>query len=257
MALTHEGTSSASATRKRVLVIVPCFNEEETIAAVLREIAEVLPEADLLVVDDGSADETRPVAMAAGAKVATLPFNLGVGGALRTGFRYAVRHGYQAALQIDGDGQHDPREARKLLAGLADADLVIGARFADADDTYEADPARRVIMRVLARSLSRRTGTTLTDTTSGFRAFGPAALALFAAHYPAEYLGDTVEALLIATRQHLRVRQVPVAMRPRQGGVASQTPLKASLQLLRLIPAFVIPAQLKYRSRIPVTEEHP
>ncbi|GAB3490923.1 glycosyltransferase family 2 protein [Flexivirga sp.] len=257
MAVTGEERAPVFDASQRILVIIPCFNEEATIRTVLREVVQALPTADILVVDDGSADETRPVAMAAGVQVATLPFNLGVGGALRAGFRYAVRHGYDAALQIDGDGQHDPREARKLLAALATADLVIGARFAAADDDYEADPARRAVMRVLARSLSHRAGTTLTDTTSGFRAFGPAALALFAAHYPAEYLGDTVEALLIATRQHLTVRQVPVRMRPRQGGVASQSSLKASLQLLRLMPAFVIPAQLKYRTRMPVTEEHP
>lgn len=242
---------------QRTLVIIPCFNEEATIASVLAEVTEALPHADILVVDDGSADRTRPVAMAAGAKVATLPFNIGVGGALRAGFRYAVRHGYQVALQIDGDGQHDPHEARKLIAGLAESDLVIGARFADDDDTYQATGARRAAMRVLAHTLSRKAGTLLTDTTSGFRAFGPAALALFAAHYPAEYLGDTVEALLIGTRQGLRVHQVPVTMRPRQGGVASQSSLKATLQLLRLVPAFVIPARLKYRATPPVTEEHP
>lgn len=257
MAVTGEDPGSALDALGKILVIIPCYNEEATIADVLREVAEAIPTADILVVDDGSADLTRPLAMAAGAQVATLPFNLGVGGALRAGFRYAVRHEYQVALQIDGDGQHDPREAHKLLAGLRDADLVIGARFADTDDDYETGPARRVVMRLLARSLSRRAGTTLTDTTSGFRAFGPAALALFAAHYPAEYLGDTVEALLIATRQQLRVSQVAVAMRPRQGGVASQSTLKASLQLLRLVPAFVIPAQLKYRTTMPVTEEHP
>lgn len=240
----------------KVLVIIPCFNEEATIGTVLSEVFEAMPAADILVVDDGSTDRTRQLAQAAGARVVTLPFNLGVGGALRAGFRYAARHGYSAALQIDGDGQHDPRQAGTLLAGLADADLVIGARFADADDSYEADPARRVIMRMLATSLSHRVGTDLTDTTSGFRAFGPAALALFAAHYPAEYLGDTVEALLIAGREHLRVRQVPVAMRPRQGGVPSQSSLKASLQLLRLVPAFVIPARLKYRKDDLVTQEH-
>lgn len=244
----------AVANPRRILVIVPCFNEQDTIGAVLREVREVLREADVLVVDDGSVDHTRRVAMAAGAEVITLPFNLGVGGALRAGFRYAIRHGYQVALQVDGDGQHDPAEAHKLLAGLAEADLVIGARFADAADEYEVGWARQWTIRVLAAALSRKTATTLTDTTSGFRAFGPRALSLFSAHYPAEYLGDTVEALLIASRHDLRVRQVGVTMRRRQGGIPSQSGRKAFLQLLRLVPAFVVPTRLSHV--FSVTEEH-
>lgn len=239
----------------RTLVIIPCFNEEATIGAVLAQVAEALPDADILVVDDGSADQSREAVIAAGGNVASLPFNVGVGGALQAGFRYAVRYGYQAALQIDGDGQHDPREAHKLIAGLAESDLVIGARFADADDTYEAKGARRVAMRVLARALSRKAETTLTDTTSGFRAFGPAALSLFATHYPTEYLGDTVEAMLIAIRHGLRVHQIPVTMRPRQGGVASQSSLKATLHLLRLVPAFVVPKRLKHHAQPSAIEE--
>jgi glycosyltransferase involved in cell wall biosynthesis len=239
----------------RPLVIVPCFNEATTISAVLREVRKALPDAGILVVDDGSGDLTRITVNAAGVPIVTLPFNLGVGGALRTGFRYALRHGYRSALQIDGDGQHDPAEAEKLLAGLERADLVIGARFTDgADDGYEVSEARYLMMAALAHLLSRRMHATLTDTTSGFRAFGPRALALFAAHYPAEYLGDTVEALLIAGRHGLRVEQVAVAMRPRQGGVPSHSAGKASLQLLRLLPAFLIPNTLK--NPISTAEEH-
>ncbi|RNI25389.1 glycosyltransferase family 2 protein [Flexivirga caeni] len=239
----------------RLLVIIPCYNESETIGAVLHEVRACLPNADVLVVDDGSTDHTRPVAIAAGARVVTLPFNLGVGGALRTGFRYAIRHGYRVALQIDGDGQHDPATAHTLLAELSGADLVIGARFADEEDDYEVGLVRRLVMRALARSVSRHSDTTLTDVTSGFRAFGPRALSLFAAHYPAEYLGDTVEALLIATRHGLKVRQVGVAMRPRQGGAASQTSARSAIHVLRLVPAFLVPARLKHE--LPAVEESP
>lgn len=245
----------AVAARVRLLVIIPCYNEAATIASVLGEVREQLPDADVLVVDDGSTDHTRSIALAEGARVATLPFNLGVGGALRTGFRYAIRHGYRVALQIDGDGQHDPATASRLLTLLGDADLVIGARFADADDDYQTGVARRLMMRLLARSVARRTNASLTDVTSGFRAFGPRALSLFAAHYPAEYLGDTVEALLIASRHGLTIRQVGVAMRPRQGGAASQSSIKSAMHLLRLVPAFLIPARLK--PDVPAVEEYP
>ncbi|MFC6705036.1 glycosyltransferase family 2 protein [Flexivirga alba] len=241
--------------QSRLLVIIPCYNEAATIVSVLEEAREHLPDADLLVVDDGSTDHTRSLALEAGARVVTLPFNLGVGGALRTGFRYAIRHGYRMALQIDGDGQHDPSTADQLLASLDGADLIIGARFADADDDYQVGITRRLVMRLLARSVARRTDAALTDVTSGFRAFGPRALSLFAAHYPAEYLGDTVEALLIASRHGLTVRQVGVAMRPRQGGAASQSSFKSVIHLLRLVPAFMMPARLK--PEFPAVEESP
>jgi glycosyltransferase involved in cell wall biosynthesis len=191
-----------------------------------------VPDGHVLVVDDGSEDETTNVARAAGADVLTLPFNLGVGGALRAGFRYAVRFDYDVAVQVDGDGQHDPAEIERLLAALADADLVIGARFAGRGD-YSVRGARRLAMRLLARSLSRRTNADLTDTTSGFRAFDRRAIEIFARNYPAEYLGDTIEALLIAAKAGCQVSQVPVQMRRRANGAPSQSPLKSTAYLAR------------------------
>jgi glycosyltransferase involved in cell wall biosynthesis len=153
---------------------------------------------------------------------------------MRCGYRYAVRLGYKVVVQVDGDGQHDPGQIDALLAALDGADVVIGARFAGEGD-YGVRGARRLAMRVLARSLSRLTGTRLTDATSGFRALNRAAIELFAVEYPAEYLGDTVEALVIAARAGLRVTQVPVAMRQRETGTASQTPFKATVYLLRAV----------------------
>jgi hypothetical protein len=178
----------------RTLIVLPAFNEQQSLPAVLAEVSSVMGSADLLVIDDGSTDRTSAAANRAGVDVVTLPFNLGVGGALRAGFRYTVRYGYRQMVQVDADGQHDPREIPNLLRPLDHADTVIGARFAGRGG-YEVDRARRLAMSVLARSLSRRTHAVLTDTTSGFRAFGPRAIALFAREYPAEYLGDTVEAL--------------------------------------------------------------
>lgn len=199
----------------------------------VREIRTALPGTDVLVVDDGSTDRTVETAREAGAKVLELPYNLGVGGAMRAGFRYALRHGYDTAVQVDADGQHDPREVPRLLAGLTDADVVIGARFHGEDDEYRVRGPRRWAMVVLAKVLSRLAKTPLTDTTSGFKATGPRALPIFAQHYPVEYLGDTIESLVIALRAGCRVAQVPARMRPRSDGRPSHRPLKASVYLFR------------------------
>src|SRR5688500_4035717 len=126
----------------RVLVVIPAYNEESTLAGVVAEVRGALPSADVLVVDDCSTDRTRAVALTTGAQVLTLPINLGVGGAMRAGFRYALRYGHDAVLQVDGDGQHDPQDAPRLLAALGDADLVIGARFAGTGD-YDVRGPRR------------------------------------------------------------------------------------------------------------------
>ncbi|CAN5208641.1 glycosyltransferase family 2 protein [soil metagenome] len=223
----------------RVLVVIPAFNEQTTLAGVVAEVRAALPSADVLVVDDCSTDRTRAVALAAAVQVLTLPINLGVGGAMRAGFRYALRYGYDAVLQVDGDGQHDPHDAPRLIAALADADLVIGARFAGTGD-YDVRGPRRWAMRLLAGTLSRVTGTRLTDATSGFRVCNARTLELFARHYPAEYLGDTVETLVIVARAGLTVAQVPVTMRDRAGGQPSQSPVRAAVYLLRVCLALVL-----------------
>lgn len=222
----------------QTLIVMPAFNEEESVAAVVREVFEKAPGVSVLVVDDGSEDGTSHVARAAGALVATLPFNLGVGGAMRVGFRYAIENGFENVVQIDSDGQHDPDGIRPLVTELANADLVLGARFAGEGD-YTVRGPRQWAMVVLARILSRTSKTELTDTTSGFRASGPRAVELFAVHYPAEYLGDTIETLVIASRAGLVIRQVPVSMRVRAGGVPSHNPFKAATYLGRASMALV------------------
>lgn len=228
-----------------VLIVMPAFNEQEAVGDVIREVHQKLPDIAVLVVDDGSQDHTTAVARAAGARVARLPFNLGVGGAMRTGFRFALENGYSTVIQVDSDGQHDPAGVPALLAALAEGnDIVMGARFAGEGD-YRVRGPRAWAMKVLSAVLSRTAKTRLTDTTSGFRASGPRAVALFADHYPAEYLGDTIEALVIAARAGLRVAQVPVAMRPRAGGVPSHNFVKSTIYLARagvaLVFAYVRP----------------
>lgn len=247
----------------RVLVIVPAWNEQASIAATLREIHSCVPWADLLVVDDGSADRTADVAAAAGATVCRLPFNLGVGGAMRTGYRYALRHGYDVAAQIDADGQHDPRFLTDLIGRLDGADVVIGARFAKADDPYVVRGPRRWAMVLLAWVLSRLARARLTDVTSGFRVSNRRAIALFAKHYPAEYLGDTVESLVIAARAGCRITQEPVTMRARSAGRASHSPVKAAIYLCRAVVALLLalvrdwPAQFEDEAEVRTSTNEP
>ena len=223
---------------EQTLIVMPAFNEEASVGAVVREVFAALPGVAVLVVDDGSTDDTTEEARAAGALVATLPFNLGVGGAMRTGFKYALANGFSHVVQIDADGQHDPSDVPQLLDALQTADLVIGARFAGTGDYVVRGP-RQFAMKLLAVMLSRTAGTRLTDTTSGFRASGPRCVELFADHYPAEYLGDTIEALVIAARVKCVIRQVPVRMRTRAGGVPSHNPFEAAAFLGRVGLALV------------------
>ncbi|MFJ3489251.1 glycosyltransferase family 2 protein [Leifsonia aquatica] len=221
------------------LVVMPAFNEEESVASVVAEVTAKLPGVTCLVVNDGSVDRTAERARAAGAAVASMPFNMGVGGAMRLGFQYALENGFSVVVQIDADGQHDPGSVPSLLAALDDADLVIGARFSG-EGEYAVKGPRRWAMVVLSSVLSRVVQSPLRDTTSGFKANGPNAVALFAHSFPAEYLGDTVEALVIAARAGLKVAQVPVAMRPRAGGQPSHNPIKAAVYLGRAFVALLV-----------------
>lgn len=220
-----------------VLVVIPALNEEETVAEVVRDVLAAYPRADCLVLDDGSEDRTGVRAREAGADVLRLPFNLGVGGAMRAGYRFARTHGYGAVVQVDADGQHDPTRIADLIDGLGTADLMIGARFAGQGE-YGVRGPRKWAMRLLSVVISRIAHTRLTDVTSGFKAAGPRAVELFADEFPAEYLGDTIEALVIASRAGLTVQQIPVAMRQRQAGEASHRPVKAAIYLIRACAAF-------------------
>jgi len=227
--------------RLPLLVIIPALNEQESLPGVIEEVRSSLPDAHILVVNDGSTDRTSDVASRAGARVLDLPFNLGVGGAMRAGYRYAFRSGYNQTVQLDADGQHDPSAVPDLIRAIEDehADVVIGARFAGVGD-YAVRGPRKWSMRFLSSVLSRVAGTTLTDTTSGFKACNRAGISLFAANYPAEYLGDTIESLVIASRAGLKIRQVGVTMRPRAGGRPSHSPARAAAFLARALLALVI-----------------
>jgi glycosyltransferase involved in cell wall biosynthesis len=235
--MTERGAGLAAVRDGEVLVVIPAFNEEQSVGRVVERVRSLGYPA--LVVDDGSIDRTAEVAQQGGAVVLRLPVNLGVGGALRCGFRYAVTHGYRVVVQCDADGQHDPAQIAKLLDAMRtdDAHLVIGSRFAAGEQQYAVGRVRRVVMRRLARMASHRTGVEITDATSGFRAIGGNLLGAFAATYPTEYLGDTIESLARAGRAGYRVVEVPVAMRAREIGVSTASSLSSAWYLIRVIMA--------------------
>jgi glycosyltransferase involved in cell wall biosynthesis len=234
------------ANHRSVLIAVPAWNESGSVGGVVESIHRLLPAADVLVVNDGSTDNTEKVARAAGATTVSLPFNVGVGGAMRTAFLFARREGYTALVQVDADAQHDPEEIPRLLAGLEASDVVVGTRF-HADSTYHVRGPRRWAMSLLSWALSKMAKKKISDTTSGFRAAGPRAIDLFADAYPAEYLGDTVGSLTIAIREGLSISEVPVTMHYRRIGRPSKSALWSTLYLGRAALALLV--QLLKRNR--------
>lgn len=220
----------------KTVVVMPAFNEQDSITKVIEEVKKYLPQATLLVVDDGSIDFTLKFAKAAGAIVAPLPFNLGVGGAMRLGYKYAREHGFECLVQIDADGQHDPRDVSLLVEKIKDFDLVLGSRFAGKGN-YRVSGPRNWAMMFLSWALSKICNTKLTDTTSGFKASGRKAIEIFAENFPAEYLGDTVEALVIASKTGLKISEVPVNMRERSGGKPSNSSFQSAVHLARACSA--------------------
>ena len=223
---------------RRPLVAIPAWNEQGSIEAVIAKVREHRPEAAVLVVDDGSTDCTAELARQAGANVVSLPFNVGVGGAMRTAFLYAKRGEFDALVQIDADGQHDPGDLDHLLDGLVDADIVVGTRF-HPDSMYFVGGPRRWAMVLLSKSLGRMNRSPISDPTSGFRAAGPRAIDLFSVNYPAEYLGDTVGSLSIAIRHGLVIHEAPVTMYYRAIGRPSKNALWSALYLGRASLALI------------------
>ena len=237
-----------AANASRVLVIIPAFNEQEALPGTLADLRAIAPEFDVVVIDDGSSDDTAAIARRNGAVCLELPFNLGIGGALRTGFRYGVESGYGRALQFDADGQHDAGQIHLLLEALdAGADMAVGSRFAGAG-AYQVGRSRGVAMGLLRWSIRRLAGQKFTDTSSGFRAFDANVLALFARDYPIEYM-DSVEALVMACRAGFDVREVPVTMHERTGGQASNRSFRLLYHYLRVLVSLASTPRSKVTGR--------
>lgn len=227
---------------RRKLAIVPAHNEAGAITTTVEEIRKWAPEFDVVVVDDGSTDDTARLAARAGAKVLKLPFNLGIGGAMQTGYVYADEYGYEVAVQVDGDGQHDPRDIATLLDHMRadpEVDMVVGSRFLTLDDVgYRSSAPRRAGIVIFARLLSLITRQRITDPTSGFRMTNRIGIKLFAGDYPHDY--PEVEAILLMHGHKLRCCEIPVRMRPRTTGVSKIVSTQPVYYMLKVLLAVFV-----------------
>jgi glycosyltransferase involved in cell wall biosynthesis len=229
----------------RTLVFIPAWNEEASLAAVIADVREHLPGAEILVVDDGSTDATTARAREHGVPVATLPFNQGLGAALQTGYLYALREGYDCCAHLDADGQHPAAEVARLLAEVeADrADLVIGSRYTDpatpaAGDDYRPTLSRRIGTSVFRFFLTLATRQRFTDTTSGMRAANRRVMSLFSDNYSPDFA--EIESLQLAVRQGLRVEEVPVRMLERAGGSSFLTPVRSAFFIFKGVVVLLV-----------------
>ena len=225
-------------TGKKILVVVPAYNEEDTIVGVVKNIQSHVPDADILVVNDGSVDRTARRARESGAHVISLPYNMGIGSAVQSGFLFAKEKGYHVAVQVDGDGQHPPSEIPRLLAALKDGiDVAIGSRFVQ-PTAYKPQLLRSAGIKMFSRLVSALVGKPVHDTTSGFRAHNRRAILLLTETFPHDY--PEVEALITLHRHGMRFAEVPVEMDYRRAGISSIRPKHAAYYMLKVTLAVLI-----------------
>lgn len=232
-------TTTLPSAEPRILIVIPAYNEEDSLGRVLRNVREAIPLADIVVVNDGSVDATAEIADGYGATVLSLPFNLGIGSAMQTGFLFARDRSYDIAVQVDGDGQHDPREIPALIEHLRtnSADVVIGSRYIE-DRGYITPKLRRIGIVILSGLISLLVGKRVTDPTSGFRAMNRRTLHFCADDYPFDY--PEPESVILFKRAGLEIEEIPVTMNPRYGGQSSITPLRSAYYMVKVIMAILI-----------------
>ncbi|MFQ5708460.1 MAG: glycosyltransferase family 2 protein [bacterium] len=237
----------------KVLIIIPAFNEERNIASVIHSIQKDCPKHDIVVINDGSSDSTAELAEKCGVPVISLPFNLGIGGAVQTGLLYADRNGYDVAIQLDADGQHKSEEVEKLTSLIEqnNCDMVMGSRFL-ADVNYSSTFMRRLGNRIFSFLIALVAGQSFADSTSGFRAFGRKAIEFLSEHYPIDF--PEPESLVLLKRNGFKINEVSVSMRERQGGESSVTRFKAVYFMISISIAILIDA-LKRPLRKEVTDD--
>lgn len=223
----------------KILVIVPAYNEEGSIRGVVEDLRNNFPRGDILVINDGSQDGTSAVAQSLGVRVIDLPYNLGIGGAMQTGFLYALQGDYEVALQFDGDGQHSAGEIPKILKPYQQgvADLVVGSRFLS-EGGFTSSVQRRMGAKILSFVVSGLVGRRITDTTSGFRVYGKNTLSFFSDLYPEDY--PEVEALILAHKKGFRIEEVPARFQPRMAGRSSITIPRAVYYMVKVMLAIFV-----------------
>ncbi len=223
---------------RRVAVIIPAYNEEKTIGSVIRGVKSLGKGYDVIVINDSSRDDTRENAEREGAIIIELPFNLGIGGAVQTGFKYASAHGYDACVQVDGDGQHPPEEIPKLVEPLFTdgVDIVVGSRFLGSN--YKVPFMRALGIKIISLFLKATVRGTVRDTTSGFRAINRRVTQFFATQYPQDY--PEPESLLFAYLKGFKVAEVSVEMNYREHGMSSITPFVAVYYMIKVLLAMMI-----------------
>lgn len=226
---------------QRLLVIIPALNEEASLGHVIDGVKTVVPQADIIVINDGSWDTTARVAAQAGAYVVNLPYNLGIGAAMQTGFLFARDHGYTCVVQVDGDGQHDPHEMEVILTPVLNggADVVAGSRYIE-DRGYITPWPRRMGILILTTLISLLVRRRVTDPTSGFRASNRRAIEYCAKYYPSDY--PEPESIVEFARKGLHMVEVPVTMNPRYGGQSSITPGRSFYYMIKVVLAILIDA---------------
>ncbi len=234
--------------KPRILIIIPAYNESENIGRVIDDIREHLPDTELIVVNDCSSDDTEAAVIRAGEKVLSLPFNLGIGGAVQTGLRYARDRRFDIALQVDGDGQHPASEIDKIIAPILDskADVVIGSRFLG-EGKFKSSFSRRIGIRIISLFNSILTGRKITDNTSGFRAYNKAAIAFLADYYPQDYPEPV--AIIDLFKNGFRIIEVPVVMREREAGISSIGAFGSMYYMIKVVVANLIAFTRKSISR--------
>lgn len=230
-----------------LLIIVPAFNEESAVGEVVREIREVIPDASVLVIDDCSLDQTAAVARRAGAEVLSLPYHLGLGGAVQAGYKLAFELGYQYVIRADGDGQHDPRDIPKIYEALkrSGCQMVIGSRFLEGD-TDHTSLVRSLGIRFFRMVLRPIMGEPVRDPTSGFVGVNREALQVFSKSFPLEY--PEIEALVVLQRKRFRFLEVPTRMRARLAGRSTITVLKSFYYIIHVLLGVFVNI-LKYERR--------
>lgn len=221
------------------LIIIPAYNEQENIRKVIAEVQKLSPDFDYIIINDCSKDDTKKICETENYRVLNLPVNLGIGGAVQTGYKYALENGYDYAVQIDGDGQHDPSYLSGMLENIrkTNADMIIGSRFIEKEG-FQSSGIRRLGIKYFTKLIRLLTGAVITDPTSGLRLVNRSCIELFSVYYPKDY--PEPESIVMLLKKKKKICEMPVIMRERTGGVSSISPFKSIYYMIKVSIAILM-----------------